>query len=288
MFRYVKEHWKGLTGTLLIHGLLVLVLVLFGFMYTPTPKEEGLLINFGTEEQGSGIIEPTVNLTQPEQAQSESAPSVAAEKEQEEILTQKFEEAPAVKTPKTTTPKVEKTPEQIEAERIRQAELERQRQADLERQRKEEEQRKIQDINNRVKNAFASGKNTLENTATGEGETAGEGNQGKPQGAADATLHADGGGTGTEGISYDIAGRSPQYLPKPEYNSQKEGKVVVEITVDRNGNVTQAVPGVKGSNTLDEYLLSVAKKAAEAAKFDKKPEAPAFQKGTITYYFILE
>ena len=50
----------------------------------------------------------------------------------------------------------------------------------------------------------------------------------------------------------------------------------------------QAVPGIKGSTTLDEYLLKVAKEAAMKATFEAKPDAPAIQKGTITYNFKLK
>ena len=49
---------------------------------------------------------------------------------------------------------------------------------------------------------------------------------------------------------YDLAGRQARSLPKPKYDIQQEGIVVVEVTVDRNGNVTQAIPGVKGSTHL--------------------------------------
>jgi TonB family protein len=77
-------------------------------------------------------------------------------------------------------------------------------------------------------------------------------------------------------------------LPLPEYDYQGEGKVVVEVSVDRSGKVTQATAGIKGSNTLDEYLLKVAREAAMKAQFDAKPDAPLMQKGTITYNFILK
>ena len=63
---------------------------------------------------------------------------------------------------------------------------------------------------------------------------------------------------------------------------------MVEVSVDRSGKVIQAVAGIKGSTTLDEYLLKVAKEAALEARFDAKPNAPLFQKGTITYNFILK
>ena len=104
---------------------------------------------------------------------------------------------------------------------------------------------------------------------------------------ANTRVYGEGSATGTEGISYDLAGRQAMSLPKPTYDIRSEGIVVVEITVDRNGKVTKAVPGVKGSTTLEEYFLRVAREAAMSAKFDRKPDAPVIQKGTITYHFIL-
>jgi colicin import membrane protein len=90
------------------------------------------------------------------------------------------------------------------------------------------------------------------------------------------------------GISYDLAGRTFHLLPPPKYDYQGEGRVVVEITVDRSGKVTQANPGAKGSTTLDEYLLNAAKESAMKAQFEPKPDAPVIQKGTITYNFTLK
>jgi TonB family protein len=94
--------------------------------------------------------------------------------------------------------------------------------------------------------------------------------------------------TGDKGISCDVKGRGFQSLPAPKYDYQGEGKVVVEVSVDRAGKVTQAVPGAKGSTTLDEYLLTVAKEAALKATFTPKLDAPSVQKGTITYNFIIK
>jgi len=76
-------------------------------------------------------------------------------------------------------------------------------------------------------------------------------------------------------------------LPTPAYDIHSEGIVVVECTVDRNGNITKAVHGVKGSTTLEEYFLRVSRNAVLVAKFDRNPGAPVIQKGTITYRFIL-
>jgi hypothetical protein len=91
----------------------------------------------------------------------------------------------------------------------------------------------------------------------------------------------------SQSSSYDLEGRNYQSLPSPKYEYQGEGRVVVEISVDRTGNVIQAIPGAKGSTTLDDYLLATAKEAALKSKFEAKPDAPAVQKGTITYNFVI-
>jgi hypothetical protein len=46
-----------------------------------------------------------------------------------------------------------------------------------------------------------------------------------------------------QGVSYDMGGRYARKIANPENDDLDEGKVVVEISVDRNGNVVQAVPG---------------------------------------------
>ena len=97
-----------------------------------------------------------------------------------------------------------------------------------------------------------------------------------------------GNGIGNMGVSYNLQGRGFQWLPSPKYDYQGEGRVVVEVSVDRSGKVVQANPGIKGSTTLDEYLLKVAKEAALEARFEVKQDEPALQKGTITYNFILK
>lgn len=90
------------------------------------------------------------------------------------------------------------------------------------------------------------------------------------------------------GVLYDLPGRSIYKIPAPKYDSQSEGRIVVEVSVDRQGKVIQAIPGTKGSTTLDEYLLKVSREAALDAVFESNPSAPLVQKGTITYNFILK
>lgn len=83
-----------------------------------------------------------------------------------------------------------------------------------------------------------------------------------------------------------LAGRSVAgNLPKPAVSAQKKGSVVVEITVDQNGSVKQAVAGAQGTTVSDQALWAVARAAALQAHFNKSASAPMLQKGTITYIF---
>ena len=84
----------------------------------------------------------------------------------------------------------------------------------------------------------------------------------------------------------NLAGRSVVgNLPRPIYNVQKEGVVVVAITVDQYGKVTQAVPGADGTTVTDQSLWAAARKAAMESHFNQSND-PTPTQGTITYNFI--
>ncbi len=274
---------------MLIQITLLVFLILVSFSVpTPPELEEGILVNFGTDETGLGMIEPSPPTIQ---EQTSPPPSDAAIKTDEEpLLTRNTEEAPEVKKidPEAEKKKLEK----IEAERKLREQLEidriRKEQEEIERKRIEAEQKRQSDIMNRTKNALANSKNAG-TSSTGEGVAGGPGNQGVTTGSVNSKVRGEGSGLGDKGIiSYKLQGRGFQALPPPKYDYQGEGRVVVEVSVDRSGKVIQAIPGTKGSTTLDEYLLKVAKDAALEARFEVKPDAPNVQKGTITYIFKLK
>jgi colicin import membrane protein len=274
----------------MIHAIVFIVLLLAGFSAPkPHEQEKGILVNFGTDETGFGLVEPSPPPSNEEASAVQPAVVQTPSKDQPQV-TQNFDkEAPEVKK---VDPEAEKRKkEQIEAEKIIKAQIEADRikkaQEDAEKARIAAEAKRISDIQNRTKNALANSKNSGTNS-TSEGIAGGTGNQGVTTGSVNSKNYGPGGGTGDKGISYDLAGRNFQSLPDPKYDYQGEGKVVVDINVDRNGNVTSAVPGGKGSTTLEEYLLNTAKEAALKAKFDPKPDAPLTQKGTITYNFKLK
>jgi outer membrane biosynthesis protein TonB len=289
LHKFPSERRKGIVGTAIIHLVLFVLLAVVAFTVPPRPEmEEGIMVNFGTDETGLGMIEPSPPAVQ-EETSPPPASNAAVKAEEDPLLTQNDEEAPEVKKvdPDAEKKKLEKIEadkkikEQIEAERILKE------QADIERKRIEAEQQRQADIMNRTKNALANSKNSGTNS-TSEGIAGGQGNQGVPTGSVDSKNRGDGGGSGNSGVSYDLQGRGFLKLPPPKYEYQGDGIVIVEISVDPSGKVIQAISGVSGSTTLDDYLIKVAKEAALEATFEVKTDAPAIQKGTIKYIFKLK
>ena len=74
-------------------------------------------------------------------------------------------------------------------------------------------------------------------------------------------------------------------LPRPVYNVQEEGRVVVSITVNPAGQVI-ATSINRQTNTVNAALRKAALDAAKKARFNAV-EGVNNQTGTITYYFNL-
>jgi TonB family protein len=89
-------------------------------------------------------------------------------------------------------------------------------------------------------------------------------------------------------VTHNLSGRSVVGgFPLPAYNSQNQGTVVVEVTVNQDGKVTSARAIGKGATTQDSKLWKAAEEAAMKARFNVKKDAPISQIGTITYVFRL-
>ncbi|MBK7668324.1 MAG: energy transducer TonB [Sphingobacteriaceae bacterium] len=121
----------------------------------------------------------------------------------------------------------------------------------------------------------------------GNPNTNGTGGTGGGDGGGDGPGHGPGSGPGSgpgKKFGFDLKGRAivnPPTLPK---DTKEEGKVVVEITVDKEGNVISASPNGRGTTTSSAILKSKARMAALATKFNV---SGAFeeQTGTITIEF---
>jgi TonB family protein len=75
-------------------------------------------------------------------------------------------------------------------------------------------------------------------------------------------------------------------LPRPVYNVQEEGRVVVTITVNPAGQVIHTSIN-KRTNTANAALRKAAEDAARKARFNAV-NGVNNQTGTITYYFKLK
>jgi outer membrane biosynthesis protein TonB len=174
------------------------------------------------------------------------------------------------------------------------------RKAEQERLAREAEEKKIRDQMAGVFSKGKTGSGTGTGNATGGGDGNGQGNTkpGGNQGAQWGTPGGDPNGTGTgtkgngpgsgNGMSYDLKGRTWRQKPLVFDNSQKTGRVVVAIKVDKNGNVVYAQYQQKGSNTTDPYLIQLAEQGALKAKFSSDLGADEEQFGTITFNFSVQ
>lgn len=121
---------------------------------------------------------------------------------------------------------------------------------------------------------------------TGGGNGTGSGT-GTGPGSGSGSGGGSGAGRGTGVGNYQLAGRKVLTKPKPQYKCNEEGQVVVEISVDKNGRVIAATPGVRGTTNSAKCLLDQAKVAAMDTKFDSSASAPDKQVGKIIYNFKL-
>lgn len=83
-------------------------------------------------------------------------------------------------------------------------------------------------------------------------------------------------------LEYQVKDREMIQAPKVSNATEKKGKVVVEVEINRAGTVMNVKAGVVGSTTSDEYLLTKAEYACMGAKFNEHATGPLKTKGTIT------
>jgi outer membrane biosynthesis protein TonB len=263
-----KERTKGIIGTILFHVILILILVLIKLLPSPIPVEEdggGILINFGSSETGSGNeIPQSIDQSKPTPPQ----PTQVTPVKNDNVVTQDLEQTIAIKNQKKENkkPPVDKPVVQNNTQNTTQTE---------------------QKPQQKPKALFTGSQN---NNVTSQGNTGGSGDQGDPKGNpfTNGNSQIGGGdnplGTGGDGIGLNMTGRRITKYPNVNDNSQKTGRVVVNIKVDKNGNVIYAEATRRGSTTDDSYLFNLAVKAAYETKLNSSPDMIE-QFGTMTFTF---
>lgn len=112
------------------------------------------------------------------------------------------------------------------------------------------------------------------------------GGTGSGNGLGNGSGYGVGNGNGTGG-GYSLGNRKALSKPAPKYICNEQGKVVVEVTVDRTGKTISALTGIKGTTNTAKCLLEQAKIAALNTRWDASPDAPEQQIGRIVYNFNL-
>ncbi len=139
----------------------------------------------------------------------------------------------------------------------------------------------------KLDNALNNILNQINNNKGGGGSDGddedGVGNKGNEEG------NIDGKGVfgGKDGNGWELSGRGMIGEPKLNEKPTEEGRVVLDIYVDKNGNVISTARNYNASNTSSDYLFKLAEKAAKTAKFTVNANAPSSQKGKMTFNFKL-
>ncbi|MEO5909371.1 MAG: energy transducer TonB [Pelobium sp.] len=246
-----------------------LLLSIFYIVSKAKPIEEvgigGIIVNYGTADEGMGSdymsveepsVDPNANLTPPDKITpneqvTENTKAISADNN---IVTSENSDAVSLNTkPKATKTAPTQKPEDKPATPV---------------------------IN---QNALYKG-NKNNGTGQGDGNGTVAGNQGKAAGDPLASNY-DGTGSGNGGVALSLASRKFVSLPSIKDDGQKSGKVVVEIRVDKNGNVIAAKAGARGTTLSDGKLWDKCEAAALGSRFNTLESAPDTQQGTIVFNF---
>lgn len=265
--------------TALITVILILLLFVVGTTYMDPPEEYGVAVNFGNTNFGKGNVQPKKpvksepqKIEEPPQPEASKAEPTKSSEAKEEVLTADNTEEIAIKKQKEAEAKAKAIADakaKAEAERIAK-----------EKREQEEKKRKL--------DALIGGVSKSEGTETGsEGNDNRAGDKGQLDGDPYAPSYFGGKGTGSGGVGYGLNGRGRASYKTLKQDCNESGMVIVKIIVNRNGNVIEATPGVKGTTNTAQCLLEPAKKIALSHKWPADSKAPAKQIGFVKVNFKL-
>ena len=273
-----KGEYIGMLGALLVHVAIIALLILVSFTLPNNQDEGGVPVMMGDVDASLGNYDPST-MVDVDVLPPEDVPEVVESQEtvEQEMITQTEEETVVIKPkvePKKEKPEVVKKPEKTAAEKAAEAKKLAEEKAERERKAAAEAAAK------RVSGAFGKGAQMDGRKGTAN---SGTGVEGSKDGNSSSGAKTGAGGYGT----FDLGGRSigEGGLPRPVYNVQEEGRVVVSITVNPAGHVI-ATSINRQTNTVNTALRKAAEDAAKRARFNAV-EGVNNQTGTITYYFNL-
>jgi outer membrane biosynthesis protein TonB len=255
-----EEEKKSFVITSVIFVIMFVLFFYLGLTSLDPPPENGIAINFGTTAFGSGEIQPTEAI--------QSAPKATAAKQaassEDEILSQNIEEAVVMKQVKK-----EQSTKEIAKQEV-----------------KPKESPKPSKSTSDALSSLINGPKSDGKAKGGEGNDNIPGDKGSLNGNPYANSYYGAGSATGSGIGWGLNGRNISSRGKEVQKCNEFGTVVVQITVNRNGNVI-AAKYTKGTTNTNPCLVEPALATARKYKWQADSNAPETQIGFITVNFKL-
>jgi TonB family protein len=239
-------------------------------------------VNFGDSEVGSGD-----NFQSMESVQSVAKAAPTAKAPAEQIMTSDNDDAPSISDIKKVTEK----PKKEEAKPVEKP--------------APKPAKSTSDALSNILNGSSKGGDGDDDQAGNKGKAGGNvndrgysggggsgtgsgGGNGSGQGIGTGSGYGsgNGGGSGSGNGNWKLAGRKLSTSGKVVQQCNESGTVVVEVKVNRNGDVI-GTQYTKGTTNTDQCLLQPAYATAKKYKWLPNPDAPEVQTGTITINFKL-
>ena len=261
---------KSAVITTLIAVLLIILFFLLGLKYYDPPISFAMEVNFGSASKGMGKTQPkkpeAVKISTkpiPKKAASKAAPEKVV---QPKVSTQEISDvALPSKTQKKQSPPAEEVPKKIEPPKP-----------------------KVDQAIKNILSKLVNQKKSEEKAAQqGEGNDQLQGDKGRIEGNPYANSYFNLKGLGGMGKGFGLNGRRLESRGQVTQQCNQEGVVVVRIRVNREGDVVQAEPGVKGTTNTHPCLLQPAKETALQHKWFPDAKAPSQQFGFVVVHFKL-
>lgn len=267
-----KLNWIALASSVITFGLVILILVLIKLI-TPIPpfpesaSSGGMEINYGIYNPGTGNIEEN-NIGEATDVVVKESSTSKTENTQEKIYTSENGESINVSDNKI---EVKQQTTVIHPTEVKE---------------------KVKTMAEILAEKFQKNKGK----GGGDGNSGNAGNEGDPEGNPftngkggignnpDGTDIGSGTGKGKAPFGFDLKGRSLLSHPPLPTDAKEEGIVVVDIKVDKDGNVIEADPNGRGTTTTSPILKAKARQFALQIKFTPNAQFQE-QKGSITIVF---
>jgi hypothetical protein len=256
------EEKKSFAITSAIFVIIALICVFFGLTYLDPPPENGIAVNFGTSDNGKGDIEPAE--TQAAAPQPVSQPVTT----QEDLLTQDNDSE--IVAPKKEKVKPVKTSTEAPLKETKTT--------------TETKETTKPTVNSAASNMI---KGKGKTPSSGEGDGDADGNKGQVNGTLYGnSYYGTGSGTGSgNGTKWGLKGRNLAGNDKILQQCNESGRIIIQVTVNKQGRVVDAQYSAKGSNSSSQCLIKPAIATAKTFRWNQAADAPDQQIGFVEINF---